>query len=168
MDDRAMSEPPADHQAFFDLLLPLIEENVRENEMLCPVVIFMVGDHTYPISLGEFFDENKPHLKDRILPFIQTVLKLRHDVDLVAFISEVWMATLGNDEEVRKHRDSGKAVCERDDKVDGVICTIYDRNDRDSMFSMRIKPDRIGVERGFTSTNLDSEGRFMRDNPSDN
>ena len=155
---------------FFESLLPALEENIRNHEMLVPVfIIRSTSGREFVQDMSRFFSEGKPHRKDAIVPLV-SALFTNDQVLMIAFISECWVAKMRGktEDEVHEELDAvGGSVSGLDHKVDGVIVHIYGRDGSDELFSLIIKPGRTGVVRadydGSTYT-----GRFKRDDPKDN
>lgn len=154
---------PRTHELFFRQVLPGIEENVRNHDQLepCMIVKFLDGRDVV-CSMSKLFQDGQ---KDAIMPVIGIVFQNKA-VELIALISECWIAQMkpGEFDEYRK-----QPGCLEDyaGSVDGVLVSIYGRDGRDSIFSLKIKPDRSGVEQHMNNL-APSGGRFVRHNPENN
>lgn len=150
------------HDQFLEQLLPVIEKNIRENEMLEPVMILQDGNGSQIVfAMGMFFNSGMAG-KDAIVPMIDTLFATGERLHMVALISEAWMAKVKT-----KDPESIKGpVQDMPGKIDAVLVTIYSRDRRDKMFCLEIKPGRTGVEKSAGHTT--ATGRLSRDKPSDN
>lgn len=150
------------HESFFKELLPGIESNVRNHEMLEPVAILKLMDGRKSIaSMQKFF---QPGMKDAVVPMVNVLLQ-NENVAMVAVISECWIAEMGPEEAKEL---GGQSLEDHERRVDEVVVSVYGRDRRDTIFSLKVKSGRTGVEEHGNFSGASSEGRFVRDNPENN
>ncbi len=162
----------ADPAAFFEQLLPAIEENVRENDMLIPaLVVHWMNGRCLPVSVRRFFDKDHPERKDVLLPVIE-MLFTNPNVAMVALIAECWMKVFSKEteEDFRRQVDEAGGVEGVEGRTEGVMVSVYTRGSgvRDVNFMLEIKSGRTGVRRGAVWDNTQTKGRFARKNPEEN
>jgi hypothetical protein len=158
------SEP----EQMFDDLLPGIELNVRNHDMLEPALIVKLTDGAMlPVAMGMFFHKDRPGLKDVIMPIIEIIFK-NEGVAMVAMIAECWLGPQMSKEEAEAFNASQDSVEGLEGRREGVMVNIYNRGRRDEMFALEIEEGRTGVKPYRTTDNSHSIGRFVRQNPSDN